>query len=42
MNLNGLMIETHNNPKKALSDANQQINSTELKELIKNIKLNKF
>ena len=42
MNLNGLMIETHNYPKKALSDANQQINSTELKELIKNIKLNKF
>ena len=40
MNLNGLMIETHNYPKKALSDANQQINSTELKELIKKIKLN--
>jgi len=42
MNLNGLMIETHNYPKKALSDANQQINSKELKELIKTIKLNKF
>ena len=42
MNLNGLMIETHNYPKKALSDANQQINSTELKEIIKSIKLNKF
>ena len=42
MNLNGLMIETHNYPKKALSDANQQINSKELKELIKTIKLNKL
>ena len=42
MGLNGLMIETHNYPKKALSDANQQINSKELKKLIKTITINKI
>ena len=42
MNLNGLMIETHNYPKKALSDANQQINSKELKKLIKTITIKKI
>ena len=35
--LNGLMIETHCQPNKALSDANQQINPQELKKLIKEI-----
>ena len=31
------MIETHCQPNKALSDANQQINPQELKKLIKEI-----
>ena len=35
--MNGLMIETHCQPNKALSDANQQINPQELKKLIKEI-----
>lgn len=34
LNFDGLMIETHNNPEKALSDAAQQINPEELKELL--------
>ncbi len=38
LNLNGLMIETHINPKKALSDAKQQLKPTELATLLDNIK----
>ncbi|WGH26002.1 MAG: bifunctional 3-deoxy-7-phosphoheptulonate synthase/chorismate mutase type II [Candidatus Shikimatogenerans bostrichidophilus] len=37
----GLMIETHNNPKKALSDANQQITPTQLTEILSKILLKK-
>ncbi len=37
MNVNGLMIETHNNPNVALSDANQQLTPTQLSEMIKNL-----
>ena len=39
LGLNGLMIETHSSPKKALSDAKQQVNCTEFKELLKSLKL---
>ncbi len=38
LNLDGLMIETHINPKKALSDAKQQLKPNELAVLLKNIK----
>ncbi len=41
LNFNGLMIETHNNPSKALSDAHQQLTPDELIELIKNLKFRK-
>jgi len=34
LNFDGLMIESHINPEKALSDASQQINPEELKELL--------
>ncbi len=34
LNFDGLMIETHINPDKALSDANQQLNTDELLELL--------
>ncbi|WGH28055.1 MAG: bifunctional 3-deoxy-7-phosphoheptulonate synthase/chorismate mutase type II [Candidatus Shikimatogenerans bostrichidophilus] len=37
----GLMIETHNNPEKALSDSLQQITPKELTEILNNILLNK-
>ena len=37
INLDGLMIETHNNPSKALSDAQQQINPKELKNILNNL-----
>ncbi len=37
INLDGLMIETHNNPINALSDANQQINPVELKKILNNL-----
>ena len=37
INLDGLMIETHNNPKKALSDSRQQITPKNLKELLNNL-----
>lgn len=37
INLDGLMIETHNNPAAALSDADQQITSNHLKEILKNL-----
>ena len=37
INLDGLMIETHNNPALALSDSNQQITPRKLKMLLKNL-----
>lgn len=37
---NGLMVEVHNNPKKALSDSKQQITPTEYKKLI--LELHKY
>lgn len=37
INLDGLMIETHNNPSKALSDAQQQISPKELKNILNNL-----
>jgi len=37
INLDGLMIETHNNPAAALSDADQQIPPNHLKEILKNL-----
>ena len=36
---NGLMLETHNNPKKALSDSSQQLTPTEWGELISSLSL---
>lgn len=33
----GLMIETHPNPEKALSDANQQLNLEEFQALMKEL-----
>ncbi len=37
LNFDGLMIETHANPENALSDAKQQINCNEFKELMRKI-----
>jgi chorismate mutase len=37
INLDGLMIETHNNPTAALSDADQQIPPNHLKEILNNL-----
>lgn len=37
LNYDGLMIETHNNPKKAWSDAAQQVTPKRLKEILKNL-----
>tara|TARA_B100001113_G_C21093408_1_gene615424 strand:- start:589 stop:1641 length:1053 start_codon:yes stop_codon:yes gene_type:complete len=37
INLDGLMIETHNDPLNALSDANQQIQPIELKKILNNL-----
>ena len=37
LNFDGLMIETHNNPLRALSDAKQQITSKSLKKVLKNL-----
>ena len=37
INLDGLMIETHNKPSRALSDAKQQITPKALKEVLKNL-----
>ena len=37
-NLNGLMIEVHNNPEKALSDKNQQLNTKNFNKLLKKLK----
>ncbi len=41
LNMNGLMIESHINPKEALSDANQQITPRELKQIIEDLVLRK-
>lgn len=41
LNFNGLMIETHINPEKALSDADQQITPNELKTLLSRLILRK-
>ena len=41
LNLDGLMIETHCNPDKALSDAQQQITPQQLNELLKGLQLRK-
>jgi len=38
INMDGLMIETHCNPKKALSDAEQQLTPNELDSLLKKLK----
>lgn len=38
LHYNGLMIETHCNPSKALTDAKQQLTPTELHDLIENLK----
>ena len=37
INLNGLMIETHNNPSGALSDSRQQITPQDLKRILNNL-----
>ena len=39
--MNGLMIETHQTPKQALSDADQQISPIELIEILNNLILRK-
>ena len=41
LNLNGLMIETHHNPKNAWSDAEQQITPKKLHQIITNLVLRK-
>ena len=41
LNLDGLMVETHHDPKKALSDAEQQITAKELTILLDNLILKK-
>ena len=41
LDMNGLMIETHQFPKQAWSDANQQISPKELKEILNNLILRK-
>ncbi|NPA44774.1 MAG: bifunctional 3-deoxy-7-phosphoheptulonate synthase/chorismate mutase type II [Chlorobi bacterium] len=41
LNLDGLMIETHINPNKALSDAKQQLTPKELLEILQNLKFRK-
>ena len=41
LNYNGLMIETHNNPDKAWSDAAQQVTPDALKEILKSLVLRK-
>lgn len=38
LNLDGLMIETHNNPDKALSDSEQQITPEELNQILEELK----
>ena len=39
--MNGLMIETHNNPPEALSDSAQQITPVKLKSILENLVLRK-
>lgn len=41
LNYDGLMIETHNNPEKAWSDAAQQVTPTLLKDILKNLVIRK-
>ena len=41
LDMNGLMIETHQFPKQAWSDAHQQISPKELKEILNNLILRK-
>ena len=42
LNYDGLMIESHNDPDNAWSDANQQITPEKLKELTKNLKVRRI
>jgi len=42
LNVDGLMIETHNNPHKALSDSSQQITPKQLKQLLLNLNFDKI
>lgn len=42
LNFDGLMIETHINPKNAWSDARQQLNPNELSELLQNLVIREF
>jgi len=37
LEMNGLMIEVHNNPSKALTDKNQQITPAQLQEMLSNV-----
>ena len=41
LNMDGLMIESHNNPQKALSDKNQQITPLGLKKIIDKLQIRK-
>jgi len=41
LNLNGLMVETHNNPDLAMSDAEQQITPKKLHQILSNLVLRK-
>jgi chorismate mutase len=41
LSLDGFMIETHNHPEKALSDAAQQVTPTQLKEIVESLKTRK-
>ena len=38
LNMNGLMIEVHNNPQKALTDRNQQITPVQLRQILSELK----
>ncbi|MEA3450870.1 MAG: chorismate mutase [Bacteroidota bacterium] len=42
MNVDGLMIETHNNPNKALSDAKQQVTPAQLNQLLEKLNFEKI
>jgi len=42
LDMNGLMIETHQSPKEALSDSRQQITPNELKKVLNNLILRKI
>ena len=41
LDMNGLMIETHNNPSEALSDSNQQVTPIKLTSILDNLVLRK-